>query len=128
MDTHILIRYLIDPPRLSRDQTRALAEAQRHEERIAVSAISLWEAALLSRSRRFELSRPLDEFFGDIESNPRFQLLPLSAAVAIESSLLHDILRDPADCIIVATARVHGLRLLTSDPPIIESNLVRTVA
>jgi predicted nucleic acid-binding protein len=33
----------------------------------------------------------------------------------------------PADCIIVATARVHGLRLLTSDRRIIESSLVSTV-
>jgi PIN domain nuclease of toxin-antitoxin system len=37
-------------------------------------------------------------------------------------------LRDPADRVIVATARVHGLRLLTSDQRILESHLVSTVA
>jgi len=46
---------------------------------------------------------------------------------AREPSFLRNSLRVPADCVIVASARVHGLRLLTSDPRIVDANLVSTV-
>jgi len=47
--------------------------------------------------------------------------------VAKEVTMLGGALRDPADRAIVASARVHRLRLLTSDRRIIESNLVSVV-
>ncbi len=73
------------------------------------------------------LGLSMDELFADVKDNPVFPVLPLSFEVAKESASLCRLLRDPADCVIVATARVHGLRLLTSDRRIIESNLVSTV-
>ncbi len=72
------------------------------------------------------MRRSLDELFGDLESSPVFRILPLTIEIAKEVSFL-GILRDPADRVIAATARVHGLRLLTSDQRIIASNVVSTV-
>ena len=69
----------------------------------------------------------LDEIFDEVEANPSFHILPLTIEVAKEISFLGSILRDPADRVIVATTRVHGLRLLTSDQRIIESKLVSAV-
>ncbi len=68
----------------------------------------------------------LDDFLQDLNSNPTFRILPLTCEVAREIASL-GILRDPADRAIAATARVHRLRLVTSDQRIIESNLVQVV-
>ena len=68
----------------------------------------------------------LDEFFQDLSSNPTFRILPLTYEVALDVASL-GVLRDPADRAIAATARVHRLRLVTSDQRIIESKLVQVV-
>lgn len=68
----------------------------------------------------------LDEFFRDLNSNPTFRILPLTYEVALDVASL-SVLRDPADRAIAATARVHRLRLVTSDQRIIESKLVPVV-
>jgi PIN domain nuclease of toxin-antitoxin system len=57
-----------------------------------------------------------------------FQILPITYAIASEVAALGGALRDPADRAIVATARVHRLRLLTSDQRIIESKLASVIA
>jgi len=69
---------------------------------------------------------PMQELFDDLQS-PVFQVLPLSFDVAADAAGLTG-LRDPADRAIVATARVHHLRLVTSDQRVIESKLVPVVA
>jgi PIN domain nuclease of toxin-antitoxin system len=128
LDTHILIRWLADPKRLSRDQARILNDVIRRRESVAVSAITLLEAAMLFSQGALRLKLSLDELFNEFEASPAFRILPLTVDIAKEVSFLGPILRDPADRAIVATARVHGLRLLTSDQRILESNLVSTVA
>ena len=61
-----------------------------------------------------------------LEANPMFEILPITIPIALDAGALM-MLRDSADRTIVATARVHGLRLLTSDQRIIESKLVAVV-
>lgn len=68
----------------------------------------------------------MEELFADLHSNPIFRLLPLTYEVAVDVASL-GVLRDPADRAIAATARVHRLRLVTSDRRIIESKLVPVV-
>ncbi|MBZ5725078.1 MAG: type II toxin-antitoxin system VapC family toxin [Acidobacteriia bacterium] len=126
LDTHIVIRWLADPKRLSRDQARILTEAVRRRETVAISAITLLEVAMFSDGPlRMKLS--LQELFRELEESPVFRILPLTIDIAMEAASLGAVLRDPADRVIAATARVHGLRLLTSDQGIIESNLVSVV-
>lgn len=127
MDTHVLIRWLGDPKRLSREQARILNDAVRRPEAVAISAITLLEIAMLFSSGLLRNRLSLDEIFDEVEANPSFHILPLTIEVAKEISFLGSILRDPADRVIVATTRVHGLRLLTSDQRIIESKLVSAI-
>ena len=68
-----------------------------------------------------------DQLLREVELNSDFELLPLDFDVAREVAALGPGLRDPADRVIVATARVHGLRLVTSDQGIIKSELVRVI-
>jgi len=112
--------------KLSRGQSRALEGALRRSEPVAVSAISLLEIAVLTGEGKLRLKARLDEFFDDLQANPVFRVLPLTYEVAAEVAML-GALRDPADRAIAATARVHRLRLVTSDQRIIESRLVPVV-
>ena len=90
-----------------------------------MSCISLLEIALLASQGKVKLR--LDEFFESLQGNPLFRILPLTYEIALEVSSLGSVLRDPADRVIVATARIHRHRLLTSDQRIVESRLVSTV-
>jgi PIN domain nuclease of toxin-antitoxin system len=88
--------------------------------------MTLVEISLLAGDGRFQTSHTMDYLLGEIEQNPLLQILPITVDIARELSVL-GVLRDPSDRIICATARVHGLRLLTSDQRIIESAFVTTV-
>lgn len=126
LDTHIVVRWLAEGKKLSREQVRILDAAVRRAEPVALSAMSLLEIAMLTNQGR--LRSRAGEFFEELQANPLFLILPLSYEVALEVASLGGDLRDPADRAIVATARVHRLRLLTSDQRIIESRLVPVVA
>lgn len=93
---------------------------------MALSAITLLEIALLAGAEKPILKAPLDEFFRDLNSSPIFQILPLTREIALDVASLGG-LRDPAYRAIAATARVHRLRLVTSDQRIIDSGLVPVV-
>jgi PIN domain nuclease of toxin-antitoxin system len=127
LDTHVVVRWLAVPKKLSREQARVLRDAVRRREPLAVSAVILLEIAILFGIGSARSTIPVDELLGDLESNPVFQIVPLTVDVAAEVAALGGTLRDPADRAIVATARVRRLRLLTSDERIIESGLVPVV-
>ena len=84
-------------------------------------------AKLVERGR-LELSRPLEEWFGLALDYPGIRLVELTPEIAIASTRLPDEFhRDPADQIIVATARVNECPLVTSDQKIISYKHVETV-
>jgi PIN domain nuclease of toxin-antitoxin system len=126
LDTHVLLRWLFEAKKLSGPQLRAVESAVRRGEPVAVSAISLLEIAVLGSGERPRLKTSLEEFFQALNSNSNLRILPLTGEVALDVASL-SVLRDPADRAIVATARVHRLRLVTSDQRIIESKLVQVV-
>ena|ERR1700735_974500 len=127
LDTHVLIRWLFEMRRLSREQLRVLNGVTQSGEPVAVSAVSLVEIAVLSGDGRLRLKTSLQALFEDLRVQPSFRVLPLTFEIASEVASLGS-LRDPADRAIVASARVHRLRLVTSDQRIIESGLVPVVA
>ena len=58
----------------------------------------------------------VDVLLSEIENHPRFEVLPITARIALESTRLGPSFhRDPADQLIAAPCRVHGLTLLTAD-------------
>jgi PIN domain nuclease of toxin-antitoxin system len=95
---------------------------------ILVSDISLWEIATLVQLRRIKLTLPLREWLDLATCPPRVERTPISPAVAAEvANLPAHFHRDPADRIIVATARVLKATLLTSDERIIAAKVVPTI-
>ena len=126
LDTHIVVRWLSDPKKLSMEQIRIIREAQRRGEQVGLSASSLIEIAVLRTEggRRGELN--IGDIFIQLEEHPIFRIIPITIPIAIDAGAL-GVLCDPADRTIVATARIHRLKLLTSDRRIIESNLVSAI-
>ncbi|MBW4699996.1 MAG: type II toxin-antitoxin system VapC family toxin [Aphanocapsa lilacina HA4352-LM1] len=95
------------------------AEALRGQ--VYISVISVWELATLAAKGRITLRTSVREWVDDALSQPGIHLLPLSAAVAVESAALPGAMHaDPADRILVASARLHRLVLLTRDKKILE--------
>ena len=116
LDTHILAWWQSDPRRLSRIQQETLRDTERRGEPAAISAISLRELAHMGRRGVLLEKAPREVWLERLENHPLLAVLPLTAHIAAESVRLgDDFPKDPADQIIVATARCHGLRLVTAD-------------
>jgi len=75
-----------------------------------------------------ELPSSLEEWFEQALNYPGVQLLALTPEIAIESTRLPgEFHRDPADQMIVATARIYGCSLVTSDEKILNYSHVTTI-
>lgn len=126
LDTHIWIWWVHDPAQLTQAQIEAITNNE--TELIGISSISCWEVAKLVEYKRLELPLPLEEWFEQALSYPGVQLLALTPEIAIESTRLPTPFhRDPADQIIVATARIYGCPLVTSDEKILQYPHVVTI-
>lgn len=128
LDTHVLIWWLNDRRRLSLAQQEVVGSAQ-SDEPLLVSDISLWEVATLHGLGRIRLALPLREWLDKAVAPPLVQRHGISPAIAAEVAALPDSFhRDPADRILVATARVLGATLLTQDRRIVDAALADTLS
>jgi PIN domain nuclease of toxin-antitoxin system len=88
---------------------------------LLLSVMSIWELGMLEAKGRVELSAPCDQWVREALAMPGLSLEPLTPEIALASSRLPQPFHgDPADRIIVATARTMGVRLLTRDSKILE--------
>ena len=118
LDTHAWLWWLSQSPALSRAARSAIAESARTDG-VAVSTISTWELALLVARQRIELRIPVTDWVQASESIAELSFVAPSNRIMLESvSLPGPFHADPADRIIVATARTHGLRVVTKDDKI----------
>ena len=96
---------------------------------MGVAAITLWEIAKAVELRRLQFDQDLGVILRGIEQHPLLRVIRLDAHVARDSAILGAGMKgsDPADQMIVATARVHGLSLVTADDRIRKSGLVPVI-
>jgi PIN domain nuclease of toxin-antitoxin system len=125
IDTHVWIWSVIDPRRVGRRTRRAL-ESPRSA--LWLSSVSLWEYINLAQKGRFRPVRDPYESLHHVLTRLELQEAPLTHEIAIESGRFELPHRDPADYLIVATARVLGLTLVTADEKIIAANVVPVLA
>lgn len=125
LDTHIWVWWADNSAQLRAHHKR---EILNHASTgIGVSAFSMWEVAMLEAKGRLTLSQPLGVWLRQALALPGVRLMPLTPEVAVESANLPgDFHRDPADQIIVATARIEGALLLTEDAKILAYAHVQT--
>ncbi|PIP39267.1 PIN domain nuclease [Candidatus Desantisbacteria bacterium CG_4_9_14_3_um_filter_40_11] len=126
LDTHIWIWFADESNQLTKQHRHAI-EHQRADG-LGVSAISCWEIAKLVEYNRLELACPIEEWMKTAITLPDVQLIELTPRIAIASTKLPgNFHRDPADQIIVATAQVYDIELLTVDERILKYEHVRTM-
>ena len=114
LDTHIWVWWVHDDPHLTSQQKQWLQEYE--SQGLGVSAISCWEVAKLSEHGRLKLPLPVGDWMKQALAYPGIRFLSLSPEIAVESTRLPETFhRDPADQIIVATARIYNCLLLTAD-------------
>ncbi|MGA3238389.1 MAG: type II toxin-antitoxin system VapC family toxin [Bryobacteraceae bacterium] len=121
LDTHFWIWLQNGEPGVFTAPIRRAIDASAAGGRLYLSIISVWEVALLESKGRIELSLPCGLWVQQALAIPGLAVAPLTPEIAIESCNLPPPFHgDPADRIIVATARNLGARLLTRDRNIIE--------
>lgn len=124
LDTHTWLWLVSDPDRLSPIAAKAIAE----DKRLALSAISCWEFSDLLRQGKIGLDREPLEWMEQSIAEFGIELLPLTPAIAVRSSLLGPGFKgDPADRIIVATAMVQAVPLITSDQTLRSTQIVEAI-
>lgn len=124
VDTHIWFWWVQGNPRLPAAMQALLDSSE--QTGIGVSAISCWEIAKLVECGRLLLPCPVQDWIKQALAYPGVRLLDLSPGVCVESTQLPgEFHRDPADQIIVATARVFDAPLLTVDAKILAYAHVR---
>ena len=111
VDTHALLWWIAGDRRLSKAAKRALDRAAL----IDVSAISLWEVAMLASKQRIELDRPVAAWANDLAATPGVDVRPIDGSIAVAAAGLDDFHGDPADRLIVATSLAHRAALVTKD-------------
>ncbi len=112
LDTHVWIWLSIEAfEKISPKAKRAIKKAQKKW----ISAISMWELCKLAEKGRIVFSIPLLEWITRSLYENEIFVAPLESEICVESCSLKGFHQDPADQIIVATARVLQLPLISSD-------------
>lgn len=118
LDTHIWVWWNQDSRQLTSFQKEIIENSR--TDGIGISTISLLEISRLVNRGRLVLPKPLNEWFLIALAEEGILLIPITPAIAIESySLPGEFHKDPADRIIVATARTYSCSLMTNDSNIL---------
>jgi PIN domain nuclease of toxin-antitoxin system len=131
LDTNAAI-WITQNSKLADSAVEALDQAADEGVAILVSPIIAWEVGLLVARGRIALPTNPDTWFQQLLDAPNTELAEMPAKVLIASSFLPSLsVRDPADRILVATAREFGLALVTRDRALLdyaEAGHVRAIA
>jgi len=115
LDTCAML-WIAEDAKISASATKALQEAEASDSLIYVSPISAWEVGLLTARGRFALSMPPKDWFDAFIDTRSVALAPMLPGTLIDASYLPGAPpNDPADRIILATARASGMKIVTRD-------------
>ena len=114
LDTHIAVWVLVDDARLSKSARSLIGDA---DNQCAVSVVSLWEIAIKhSLRKRGENAMLLPaDVARDALERAEYEIVPVSAAHAVEVGRLPRLHGDPFDRLLVAQAVAEPFRLVTHD-------------
>lgn len=126
LDTHAWWWALSEPDNLSTLAQKQIGQTLSGQH--CVASISLWEFGMMAQRKRVQLKITPQEWLDHALHTERTQVLPISSDIALDScNLPGEFHKDPADRLIVATARYYDLALVTKDEKIRNYPHVRTV-
>ncbi len=118
LDTHVWVWWVHDSPQLPSAYRTYIQQEETHG--LGVSAISCWEVAKLVELGRLQLHLPINDWLEQALAYPGIRFLEFTPQIAVASTQLPGLFhRDPADQIIVATARVFDYPIVTLDEKIL---------
>ena len=121
LDTHVLLWWLEDPSKLSKQAKKAIQDGTN---RVYVSAAVAWEIAIKRALGKLDAPDDLEE----IMNANRFMSLPVTIPHALAVLALPDYHRDPFDRMLIAQALHEGFRLVTRDQEIAKYHVAQIVA
>lgn len=128
LDTHAWVWWVSEDRRLSKRAATAIRRSAQREDGVWVSPISVWEVAKKVEKKQLVLDRPLRQWMEQATSVPGLFLAELSTAILLDSCELPQPFHgDPADQIIVASARHLSASLVTKDRKLRSYRHVQTV-
>ena len=126
LDTHVWFWSLTEPDRLSRTSYDLIKRTPADER--AIASISIWEFAMMASKGRIQMKMGSEQWLRYATEKTGIQILELTPSIAIESCQLPGSFHaDPADRIIVATARINGATLITKDKKILAYPYVNSI-
>lgn len=121
LDTHVWVWLALGDERIREEGMLPMIKKHAKTSSIHISSISLWEVAMLVSRNRIAVAGSSIDWVNRAVAMPGLSVHPLTAEIACDSvSLPGDFHGDPADRLIVATARRHDAILLTVDKKIID--------
>lgn len=129
IDTHILIWWVSGSKRLSNSAKKSIEKTLADDSgEILVSSISAWEIAMLVKSGRLALSMDVESWLEEVSQIEGLRFLPVDNEIGFKSAALPGgFHKDPADRMIVATARTMAMPLVTADEKILQYEHVKTI-
>lgn len=126
LDTHTWIWAISAEKQLSAKAKKLIKKTPANQR--AIASISIWEFAMLCSRGSIHVKVTPEQWLDNAVHKTGIQVFDLSAQVALEScNLPGKFHKDPADRIIVATARIHNMNLVTKDQKIIDYPHVESV-
>ena len=124
LDTHVWIWLSLEKNESLSEKSKKAMNSSDHK---WISAISCWEVAKLVEKKRIIFSIPSLAWIRRSLNDFNIRVADLSPEIAVESTVLSGLSRDPADQIIVATSRILGMPLVTADKQILDFPEVNTI-
>lgn len=112
LDTHALLWWLFDDPRLSGNARKVIASP---DSAVFISSASVWEIATKYRLGKLPEAREAVENLPQLLLLNRMEELPISAAHALAAGLLPTEHRDPFDRMLIAQAQLESMPVVTTD-------------
>jgi len=112
LDTCVLLWLASDQSKLSLNANKAIAA---HANALFVSAITGFEIALKCRAKKLAIPLPISDWFSEVLDFHGVRELPVTARIAMDSVRLPGHHNDPCDRIILATAAINGMKIISCD-------------
>jgi PIN domain nuclease of toxin-antitoxin system len=128
LDTHVMLWWVSGSDELSASAEKAISSTLTRGSEVIVSAISAWEVSMLIDKERLILSMDVESWFDEVSQIDGVRFVPVDNEIGIKATMLPgEFHKDPADRMIVATARKLAVPLVTADEKIRNYEHVKTI-
>ncbi|MEE8496595.1 MAG: type II toxin-antitoxin system VapC family toxin [Xanthomonadales bacterium] len=128
LDTHVLLWWVSGSDSLSTAANKVIKRTLTEGSEIIISSISAWEISMLINKGRLILSMDVESWLDEVSQIDGVRFVPVDNEIGVKSTALPgEFHKDPADRMIVATARKLAIPLVTADEKIIKYEYVKTI-